>query len=195
MIMLQNVTFDCRAAQRAGLLEVTYTIENGGGVDLGVFNHLQGIATDGGLDFSPDAVFRDVEDDTLLLMKMALPVPPRLQITAYVPPHASLVPAGKSLAETFTVPVPVKVRQPFKRALLSGEVIPSKPVTARHLEVRIGVFPCGPDVRLVAEHPAWPEVLTVQTPGPALGGQEVLSARFALTPDVDALDYVAFPWR
>lgn len=192
--MLDDVTLDGRLTERPGELEVTYTITNDGSVDLGVFNRLQGIAVDGGLDFTPDAVFVDLEEGLLRLSKMALPVPKGLSISAYIPPHASRVPAGESRTETFVVRLPAKVRQPFKRALIKGEVRAEKPENARAVELSLGVFPAGADVRLVAEHPAFPDVLTVITPGPALAGQVALTRRFTLTAEIDVLDYVGHPW-
>jgi hypothetical protein len=191
--MLEKISFDCRFTERADALEVTYTIKNDSDEDLGVFNHLQGIATDGGLDFSPNSVFVDIEGDLLRLLKMALPIPPGLRITAYIPPHASLLPAGEVLTEVFTVPIPVKVRQPFKRAMIKGEVVPIKLTSAKRAEVTIGVFPAA-GTRLVAEHPAFPEVRTAAPPDPAVRGQVTLSAGFTFSREVPVLDYVGFPW-
>jgi hypothetical protein len=191
--MLDRVSLDCRLAQSPGGLEVTYTITNGGDVDIGAFNRLQGIATDGALDFSPDSIFTDIDGDLLRLLKMALPIPAGLRVTAYVPPYATLVPSGKSFTEQVRVPLPVKVRQPFKRALIRGEVVPVKPVTAKRAEVVLGVFPlvaCG----LAPEHPAFPDVMTAAPPDPAVRGQVTLSASFTLSPDVPVLDYQGFPW-
>lgn len=113
---------------------------------IGRVDRLQGIAVDGGLDFTPDAVFVDLEEGLLRLSKMALPVPKGLSISAYIPPHASRVPAGESRTETL-VRLPAKVRQPFKRALIEGEVRAEKPEKARAVESPLGVFPAGADAR------------------------------------------------
>ena len=192
--MLDEISFDAGLIQRATELEVTYTIKNDRTEDIGVFNRLQGIAIDGGLDFSPDAVFTDLEGGVLRMMKMALPIPKGLQISAYTPPHSSLVRAGDSIRETFVLRLPVRVRHPFKRALVRGEVAAVKPATAHACEIVIGVFPCTPAVRLVAEHPAFPDVLTASPPAAALAGQVTLEQRLSLSADVPMLDYVGFPW-
>ena len=69
-----------------------------------------------------------------------------------------------------------------------------KPATAHACEIVIGVFPCTPAVRLVAEHPAFPDVLTASPPAAALAGQVTLEQRLSLSADVPMLDYVGFPW-
>jgi hypothetical protein len=192
--MLDKLTLDARLTQRPSEIEVTYTITNGRDEDVGVFNRLQGIGVDGGLMFSPDAVFVDLEGSLLRLSKMALPVPKGLRITAYTPPFASRVPAGESFTETFVLKIPVKVQQPFKRALIQGEVAAVKPETAKECELSLGVFPCSDGVRLVSEHPAYPDVLTAVPPDPAVKQQVVIAQRLALSADVAVLDYVGFPW-
>lgn len=191
--MLSDVSFECRFSRDGGAVTVTYEIKNDSDRDLGVFNKLKAIAVDGALDFSPDLVYVELDGEVVRFLKMALPIPPGLTMSAYVPPYASLLPRGKTMTETFSVAIPVKVRQPYRRALVSGEVIPAEPRTAKRLEVAIGVFPLG-DCHLAAEHPAFPDVATVTPPDPAVTGQVVFKAAFDLDPEVAVLDYKGFPW-
>ncbi|MFO0591952.1 MAG: hypothetical protein U0441_30680 [Polyangiaceae bacterium] len=193
---MDNISFDCKLTQKPDALVVEYTIKNERSEDIGVFNRISGTAIDGARDFSPNNVYREIEGEVLKLQHIALPIPPGLRMAAYVPPHATRIAAGKSVTETFVVPVPVAVRQPYLRAKVSGaggEVIPAKPVTLREVDVVIGIFPLT-ETGLVAEHPAFPDVLTVQPPYPALSGQVKLGARFTLDPAVTVLDYELFPW-
>lgn len=192
--MTPDISFQCSIARAPAAITVTYTIKNDRPHDLGVFNKLKSIAVDGALDFSPNNVYVDLDGHALRFLKQALPIPPGLTMAAYVPPYASLLKKGESVTETFTVPIPILVRHPFKRVLLSGEVVPVDPRTASQLEVVIGVFPLV-GCHLAAEHPAFPDVMTVVPPDPAVTGQELLSASFALSPDVDVLDYKGFPWK
>lgn len=192
--MTPSISFQCSIARTAAAITITYTIKNDCPHALGVFNKLRSIAVDGALDFSPNNVYVELEGETLRFLKQALPIPPGLTMAAYVPPYASLLEKGKSLTETFSVPIPVLARHPFKRVLLSGEVVPIEPRTAGKLEVTIGVFPLV-GCHLAAEHPAFPDVRTAAPPDPAVTGQELLSAAFALTPNVDVLDYKGFPWK
>jgi hypothetical protein len=192
--MASNIVFSCSMNKKPTSIEVSYTITNNGSQDLGAFNRLQGIGVDGGLFFSANNVFVDLEGDTLHLMKMALPIPQGLQIAAYIPPHVSRIPAGESFTETFVLALPARVAQPFKRALIRGQVAAVTPASATKARVTIGVFPVLPELRLLAEQPAYPDVLTVQPPGPALEGQELLSQAFSLDPEASVLDYQGFPW-
>jgi hypothetical protein len=192
--MTPSISFQCSIVRSAAAITVTYTIKNDRPHDLGVFNKLRAIAVDGALDFSPNNVYVDLEGESLRFLKQALPIPPGLKMAAYVPPYASLLEKGKSLTETFSVPIPVLVRHPFKRALVAGEVIPVEPRSAAKLEVQIGVFPLV-GCHLAAEHPAFPDVMTAAPPDPAVTGQELLVASFDLTPGVAVLDYKGFPWK
>src|SRR4051812_44634023 len=120
--MLPDVSFECRLSRGDGALAVTYEIHNDSSHDLGIFNKLKAIAVDGALVFSPNLVYVELDGDVLRFLKMALPIPKGLTMAAYVPPYASLLPKGQAMKETFSVPIPVEVRQPYRRALISGEV-------------------------------------------------------------------------
>lgn len=192
--MLSDVSFQCSVTPGDAALTVTYTLRNESDEELGVFNRIEGIATDGGVDFSPDRVYVELDGEVLRFMHQALHTPKGLTMTAYTPPNVSHLPARSTLVETFTVPIPVKVRHPYKRVLIRGEVIPAEPRTAQRVEVSVGVFPLGDECQLEPEHPAYPEVYTATPPDPAVRGQVILSAGFDLAAPVAVLDYKGFPW-
>jgi hypothetical protein len=189
-----GVVFDCKVTHTGSALEVTYVIENRTDADLGVFNRLRALRPDGTTDFSPDIVYADLEADAIHLRKMALPIPKGLQVGAYVPPNASKIGAGDLLKETFTVPIPIRVCHPFKKAMVKGEVVADKLESAGKVVVSIGVFPLGADCRLIQEHPAFPDVLSAFPPHPALSRQVVLSQDFLLDPPLAVLDYRGVDW-
>lgn len=189
-----DVGFTCKASITGGVLEVTYTIDNRTAGELGAFNRIKSVRIDGTLDWSPDNVYVDLEGDTLNLRKMALPIPPNLSISAYTPPKCSRIPAGATFTETVRAAIPVRVCHPFKRALLHGTVVPDAPAKAKKAAFHLGVFPAGDGVRLVAENPAFPDVMTAVPPDPALAGQQVVTSEFLLDPPLDVLDYRVVPW-
>lgn len=192
--MSLNVGFTCRIAPVNGSLEVTYSIENRTGEELGAFNRIKAVRIDATSDFSPNNAYVDYEDGKLLIRKMALPLPPGLQAGGYAPPNASRIPAGETFTETFALPIPVRVCNPFKRATIRGEVVADVPVSAREVEVVIGVFPCGAGCQLTSEHPAFPDVFTAVPPGEALRRQVSLTWPFSCDPPIPVLDYRGVPW-
>lgn len=188
------VRLECAVNLTPQTLEIDLTLHNHGSVDVGVFNRIAATQPDGTLLFSPDLCYVEIEHDVLLVRKMALPIPEGLSMTAYVPPYASRLPAGQKLSERVRLPLPVKVMQPFKRALLKGQVVADRPVSARSLMVEVGIFPIDGSVQLVAENPAFPDVFTALPPGPAVTRQHVLSKSFSPRQTIPVLDYRAVPW-
>jgi hypothetical protein len=89
---------------------------------------------------------------------------------------------------------PVKVMQPFRRALLDGQVTAGRLAEAQQLTVSFGVFSVEGALQLVAQDPAHPDAYTVVPPGPAVDGQEVLSQSFRLKSPLPVLDYLSVPW-
>ncbi len=192
---LPNLRFSAEFEPRDTTLAVVYRIHNDGQDDVGVFNRLQTIALDGGLNFLTSSVFRELEGDSLLLSKCALPIPDGLRMSSYNAPHASRLAANSTLEERFVLPLPLEVRQPFRRALLDGQVKPAKAASARRIQLRIGVFPLSGDCRLLAEHPAFPEVMVTFPPGVAVERQQILAVTCELDEGIEVLDYSSFAYR
>ncbi len=193
-----QVSFGCTLVLGPASLELSYVVTNHERQDIGIFNWIRATRADGTLDFQAEAPYVELTDDTLLVRKMALPVPPGLQVTAYVPPPASRIGANKSFSERLVLPIPVKVMQPLRAALVglkaAGQVVADSPAKAQKLRLEVGVFPIDDQCRLEAENPAHPKVLTALPPGPAIARQQVLSFDKALGKPVDVLDYKAYPW-
>ena len=184
-----------KVAVTPAALEIVATLSNRGPADVGVFNRIPVTRGDGTMSVSPDVAYVELEGDTLLVRKMALPVPEGLTLAAYVPPYASRLAPGQVLTETIRLPRPVKVMQTFRRALIGtgGEVVTDRPGSARTVTVAYGLFPLA-GVRLVPENPAHPEALTALPAGPAVTGQRVLSFSATLVEPIAVLDYRVVPW-
>lgn len=186
--------FQCSLKPSPAAIQISYTIHNGGVHDVGIFNRIQRVHPDGTISFDADTAYVELSGGVLFVSKMALPIPPGLNMAAYVPPHASRVAAGSAFTETISLLLPIKVMHPFRRAMLKGQVVADVPASATAVEFRVGAFPCDEQCRLVADNPAHPEALAVSPPGPAVARQELLSQRFSLREPIVVLDYRAVPW-
>lgn len=187
----------CNLDIKPGALELAWHIINHESHEVGLFNRIMSLLPDGTHRFSPDTAWVEIEPGgALLIQKRALPIPPGLGMAAYVPPNCSRVAAGAVYEETVRLPIPVPEMQPFKRALLlgptPGEVVADVPARVSRVTFVVGAFPVGGDVRLVSEHPAFPEVWSA-TPS-AVGRQEVLVRSFELAQAAVALSYRVAPW-
>lgn len=189
-----TVQFDCTYNITPHHLEVRGVLANQGREDVGIFNQIRTTLPDGTTLFSPDVAYVELEEGTLLVRKMALPIPQGLNMAAYIPPLTSRLAAGSSHRETGRLPIPVKVMQPFRRALLDGQVTAARPAEAQELTVSFGVFTIEGTLQLVARDPAHLDAYTVVPPGPAVDGQEVLSQSFRLKSPLPVLDYLSVPW-
>ena len=192
--MTMNIAFECNLVQAPTALAIDYRLTNRSAGDAGVFNLIATTRPDGTLEFSAATLYIEVVDGVLLTGKRALTIPPDLQMAAYVPPYASLLARGQSLTEHVSIPIPVKVMQPYRRALLRGQVLADMPATATSLVFEVGVFPVDDKCRLVAENPAFPTVLSAYPPHPAVARQQILSKSFPLQQPASVLDYRAVPW-
>lgn len=188
------VRFECAVAVTDKALEIRMTLTNQGAVDLALFNRNYQFTPERKISFPRDLAFVELEKDVLLVRKMALPVPETLSLAAYTPPFVSPLPAGQSFSETVTLPLPVKVWQPFKEALLDGQVSASRHAHARSIVVEVGVFPVDGPVKLLAGYPGVPDVLMADPAGIAVARQQILSKSFQLKEDLPVLDYRTSPW-
>jgi hypothetical protein len=193
-----KVQLSCAVTRRPERVELTYTLDNGEGVDIGVFNWIQWTRPDGTLAFPAATAYVELVGELLLVRKRALPIPEGLHTAVYVPPPVSRVRAGSRFEERIVLELPVQVMQPFRAALLGAqqiaEVVADQPASASKLRLEVGVFPVLPPLQLVPEHPAHPLVFSVSPPGPALAKQQVLSFDLALDAPLPVLDYRAAPW-
>lgn len=192
---LAQVGFDCSVAVSGVTLDIRVILTNRGAVQVGVFNRISKDRPDGTLAFLAETAFVELEGDELLVRKMALPVPAGLTMAVYVPPRASCLLPGKSLAETIRLGLPAKVMQPYRRAMLrGGQMIADRPASATVVTVAYGFFLVEEPVRLLARNPAHPDALTAYPPDLAVRGQQVLSRSIRLVEPIQVLDYRAVPW-
>lgn len=192
-----NVELSCTLTRGPDALSLAYAVTNDEARDIGIFNWIEWLRPDGTLAFPPSSAYVELGDGLLLVRKRALPVPEGLRMAAYVPPPASLIGAGARFEERIVLPLPVVVLQPFRAALLrgqvAGEVVADEPAQARSLRLEVGVFALD-GVRLSSIHPAHPQVLGAFPPGPALAQQQILSFDAQLEAPIDVLDYRGVPW-
>ncbi|AGP39236.1 hypothetical protein SCE1572_34980 [Sorangium cellulosum So0157-2] len=178
----------------ASALSVSYSIENRSGADVGLFNRIARIELDGSTSYDPANVYVDFSDEILFLRKAPLVVPSGLSAGGVRLPAVTLVPSGQRFAERFTLPVPVPVCEPMRRALLSNkaggaQVVADRLVHARRVEVVLGAFRGGPDLQYRELFPAAPGVLAVWPPGVAAARQEQLTFPERLRSPLPVLDY------
>lgn len=193
-----QLDFRASLAPRSDALDITYVIENRGKHDLGIFKWIPWPRPDGTVVYPSSLAYVELVGPVVLLRKMALPVPPSLQIRELVAPKATRIPAGTTFSERIFLNVPVTVMQPFRAAALrlerAADVVADAPAKARLLRLEIGVFPLDERTRLVAEHPAHPQVLTVFPPGAGISSQQSLVFDTGLDRPIRVHDYRAVPW-
>jgi hypothetical protein len=188
------VELACTVAVTATSLEVGIIVHNREPRDVALFNRVPLELPDGTAVYAPEIGYLELDGDTLAIRKIALPIPPGLTMTAYVPPAVTRLVARGMLRETMRLAIPVKVMQPFRRALLAGQVTADRPATAQKLTVEVGVFLVDEGLILEPADPAHRDVFTVAQPGLAVARQEILSRTFPLDQPVSVLDYRAVPW-
>jgi hypothetical protein len=192
-----QIQLDCKLDVMPSALVLAWQVTNHEPYEVGLFNRIKSVVPDGTHRFSADTAWVELDaSGALLVEKRALPIPAGLGMAAYVPPNCSRLIAGGVYEETLRLPLPVPEMQPFKRALLlgptPGEAVADMPARASRVVFRVGAFPVGGGVRLVAEHPAFPDVWSA-TPS-AVARQEILVRSFDLLQPVTALAYRVAPW-
>jgi hypothetical protein len=167
-------------------------VRNPADTDWGLFARIKETFPDGSLKLSPDTAYVDLADGVLRVGKYILPVPEGLRVAERHAPLAVRVPAGAEWAEEIRLPIPVRVCQPYRRALLAAanpgaDVNPDEPHAVMKVEVTLGAFPVDSHVNLIPVSPAFPTVFRVWPPGAI---HQVLLTRQVATPaEVLVLDY------
>ncbi|MFO0553852.1 MAG: hypothetical protein U0271_36050 [Polyangiaceae bacterium] len=191
---MSEISFQCELAHFEDRLRLRYAIENGLDHAVAVLCGVSCGDVDGGTNITPNNLYAELQGDTLVLSKAALSVPPAMLTYMYTIPAGQVLAPGERLEESCAVAAPVRVRQPYVRGLLSGDVRASRPVQVRKLKVAIGVVPASPHVRFVADRPAYPELVSLVPATVALELQTLAEYSFELDRDLTVLDYVATPW-
>lgn len=179
--------------QRTGALGLECRVENVSSTDWGLFARIHDTYSDGCLRLSPNAAYIEFVDGLLRVGRYVLPIPQGLQVAERIYPLAVRLLAGTTWEEEIRLTVPVRVCQPYKRALLAGanvgaDVNPDQPKTAQKLELTLGAFPITEDVMLTPVSPAFPTIFDVWPPA-VFDSQVLLTRKLPLTPPVMVLDY------
>jgi hypothetical protein len=192
---LPKVAFTCVLAHEPQRLRLEYTLTNHASIEIGVFNHIVDYEIDGTWIVTPDTVYVELVGPVLSVAKRPLEVPEDLDMFANTPPYVSLVSPGGTFRERVHIPLPARVMQPFRPALLPGQSVADRPAQASSLRLSVAAFPVQSDLRLLAPEPAWPQIFEVSPAGRAIDLQQVFSRDFALETPAQVLDYRAVPYR
>ena len=189
--------FECRVKIEASELKVFYTIKNRTGDDLGIFNCIATTNLDGTINYSPNNVYVDLENSILLVRKMILPIPEGLNVAERMVPFVTVVRDGEEFNEAFSVAIPVKVCNPYKRALIAAkspgaEVVPIEKKMATSIQVCIGVCSLGSDIKIYPVSRVYNDIFRIWPPGVCIDRQVVLSKKFDLEKPILVLDYGEF---
>ncbi len=192
--------FDCKVKIEASEFKVFYTIKNHTGEDLGIFNRIPITNLDGTVNYSPDSVYVDLENSVLLIRKMALPIPEELSVAEHVVPFVTVVRDGAEYNESFSVPIPVKVCNPYTKALLAAkspgsEIVAIEKKMATSIQVCIGVCSLGADIRIHPVSRVYTDIFRIWPPGVCVDRQVILSIKFDLEKPILVLDYGTFEMK
>lgn len=192
-----QATFGSSLVRHPDHLEVRYRIENTGKEEIAVLDQLgtRGIGEE--YEYSPHHVYVELDGEVVHLVKGALSVPPGAspREPPYGRPDARVVAPGESIEETFVVPVPVKVRNPYRRDMPPGPRFATKRAVARAVVVAVGIVPRSGATFFERSHPAHPHAVSViRLPlEPVERWQTMASKRFDLDEDLAVLDYETLP--
>ncbi len=194
MQLIKGVELSCSLQRERDRLQVDYAIVNRGDVDVAVMDQIKCVGIDGANEWLTNSVYVHLEGETLHLTKASLPIPDGLYPALYEPTDASRLVAGGQHRQSFSVQIPVKVRHPFRLAMLKGEVVAETKAVARAIEVCVGLVPLNPRRLLLGEHPAHPHVNTLMPSTDVLEHQVLLTKRFDLEAELAVRTYAAHPW-
>ena len=185
--------FECEVEELDQDLVVSYRLSNRGPGEVGVFNRLATSGLDGLAVYLSDNVYVEVEDEKLVVKKIALPLPEGVQVTVQPIPDVTRLPAGHTLSERITLPLPARVNHPFRLiSLLSASpgssIVADQAVTVDTLQIQVGVFDAQ-ELNFLPASPAAPDAFRVWPPGLAFDRQIVFSCEARLRTPIVVLDY------
>lgn len=192
-IPLVELTIDVKIVDER--LDLRYTLRNRGSGAIGVYNRIRVPTIDGTTLYDPDAAYIAVTADEVHLQNVYLKIPAELAAAEKLIPEVSRLDAGGELKEHLSLPLPVRVLDPYRRALLAArapsgaQVEPAKLVLAKSVRLTVGFFPILAGMKLTPVSPAWPEVYRVFPPSAAIDGQLFASATATTSHPVPVLDY------
>jgi hypothetical protein len=187
--------FDGQLTRDATGLSVSYTVRNEGTREVCLFNVLPDPVPGETMVIRASTAYVEIEDGTLHVRKMVLPLPEVLRMAERPTPFITRVPPGRTFTEKIVLPVPVSVESPFRHALLSASapdgtrVIAAAATQATAVTLSIGAFALDPAWKLISLAPDYPDVYRVWPPGPAVDAQVILTLTWRDLPPIPVLDY------
>jgi hypothetical protein len=188
------ISFSCEIKRVKAGLTLTYSVLNNSGDEIGLFNRIPTVENYRETGFRPENTYIDFHGSSLLLRKMALPLPFGVNMTIRPLPYVTRVGNGQAYREELTFSEPISVDDPMRRASMAA-ASPGKTVKAiRRREAAsvifsLGFFRSGPGIRFEAVSAQYPDVFRVWPPGPPVDRQQILTKTISLTPPATVMDY------
>jgi hypothetical protein len=188
------ISFSCEIKRVKTGLTVTYAIRNDSAGDIGLFNRIPTIENYRETGFRPENTYIDFQGSSLLLRKMALPLPSGVRMTVRPVPYVTRVGNGQTYREEMTFSEPISVDDPMRRASIAaaspGRVVKAtRRREAASIIFSLGYFRGDPGVRFDAVSPQYPDIYRVWPPGPPVDRQQILTKTVSLSPPVTVMDY------
>jgi len=194
----------CVIRQESGALHLAYEVKNTGNLDVGLFDQIMSVRLDGVPEFPTRNVYIDWIDQEdrdagmLHLQKCVLPVPEGLQMAERPVPYVTLLKHDEKVKREFSVPIPIAVCNPLRRAVLSAsaqdaEVLPRMKKTVRVVRFSVGAFFSDAQTQFIPISPDYPGVFRVWPPGPPADRQILLTEDTTVDEPLTTLDYQVVP--
>ena len=191
-----GITLDSQITREAKGLRVAYTIANNSGGEIGIFNRIPLINSDGTMNAALQPAYIDLDDTELDLRAMELPLPEDgIQIAVRLTPYAVQLLNQKTFKEEFFLPTPIVVYNPYKQITLSAktpvaDIVADDLRQANKVKLSVGVFKSIEGLKFTLVSSLYPEVYRIY---PATYQQIVLTQSASLDEPLAVKDYRAVP--
>jgi len=187
------ISFSCEIQRVKTGLTVNYVVRNDSAGDIGLFNRIPTIENYRETGFRPENTYIDLQGSTLLLRRMALPLPSGVNMTIRPIPYVTRVAKGQSYREELMFSEPISVDDPMRRAVLAktspGRVPVPRRRQAESATLSLGIFQIDAEVRLTSVSAQYPDIYTVWPPGPPVDKQQILTKTVSFSPPLTIIDY------
>lgn len=191
-----GLVLSCEARLEGDALLLSYALDNGTGASVAALNRFVVPSPGGAARVAPEAAYTDLAGDVLTVSMRVLEVPPGLRVAERELPFVTPVARGGRFAEAVRFARPVRLRSPYREALLRAAappmhtVAPSLPAHAARVRFELAVATVSPPVTLREDSPG---VFRLWPPGPALASAALLVLDLQLPEPVDVLDLGPVP--
>ena len=201
---IDGMTVACTSVRDSGELRVASGVTNAGNLDVGLFDQIMSVRLDGVPEFPSRNVYIDwihqegAADGIVHLQKCVLPIPEGLQMAERPVPYVTLLKHDEKVKCEFSVPIPIAVCNPLRRAVLSAsaqnaEVLPRMKKTVRVVRFSVGAFFSDAQTQFIPVSPDYPGVFRVWPPGPHADRQILLTEDTTVDEPLTTLDYQVVP--